>query len=196
MALIYPNGFIELNKLKRMLNSKDFILYYEENAKEPINWDWRKDGIFHGNKYPIHNEEELISCINKELKNEGTICYGFTEEYYRKHPCEGESVTYVKPRFFWEWQSHNTKKCYSITESNYLGEKPKHTSLSLNMFDDDFEGCCFVIGTWERNDEGYEFRSVGSRMFDYVDDEDLSEVWKAIKNADEYLNERFHNEED
>ena len=64
------------------------------------------------------------------------------------------------------------------------------------MFDDNFEGSCFVIGTWERDDEGYEFRSVGSRMFDYVDDEDLNEIWKAIKNADKYLNNRFHNEED
>ena len=74
-------------------------------------------------------------------------------------------------------------------------EKPKNVPLSLNMFDVDFEGTSFVIGTWERDDEGYEFRSVGSRMFDYVDDEDLNEIWKAIKNADKYLNNRFHKEE-
>ena len=194
--MIYPNGSIELNELKRMINSKDFILYYEEKTKQPVGWDWTKDGIFHGNKYPINDEEELISCISKELKDEGRICYDVTEEYYRKHPYEGEEVIYVKPRFFWEWQSYNTKKCYSITESSYLGEKPKNVPLSLNMFDDNFEGSCFVIGTWERDDEGYEFRSVGSRMFDYVDDEDLNEIWKAIKNADKYLNNRFHNEED
>ena len=194
--MIYPNGSIELNDLKRMINSKDFILYYEEKTKQPVGWDWTKDGIFHGNKYPIDNEEELISCISKELKNEGRICYDVTEEYYKKHPYEGEEVIYVKPRFFWEWQSYNTKKCYSITESSYLGEKPKNVPLSLNMFDNNFEGSCFVIGTWERDDEGYEFRSVGSRMFDYIDDEDLNEIWKAIKNADKYLNNRFHNEED
>ena len=193
--MIYPNGSIKLNELKRMINSKDFILYYEEKTKEPVGWDWTKDGIFHGNKYPIDNEEELISCINKELKDEGRICYDITKEYYRKHPYEGEEIIYVKPKFFWEWQSHTTKKCYSITESSYLGEKPKNVPLSLNMFDVDFEGSCFVIGTWERDDEGYEFRSVGSRMFYYVDDEDLSEVWKAIKNADKYLNDRFHDEE-
>ena len=193
--MIYPNGSIKLNELKRMINSKDFILYYEEKTKEPVGWDWTKDGIFHGNKYPIDNEEELISCINKELKNEGRICYDITKEYYRKHPYEGEEIIYVKPKFFWEWQSHTTKKCYSITESSYLGEKPKNVPLSLNMFDVDFEGSCFVIGTWERDDEGYEFRSVGSRMFYYIDDEDLSEVWKAIKNADKYLNDRFHKEE-
>ena len=166
--MIYPNGSIKLNELKRMINSKDFILYYEEKTKEPVGWDWTKDGIFHGNKYPIDNEEELISCINKELKDEGRICYDITKEYYRKHPYEGEEIIYVKPKFFWEWQSHTTKKCYSITESSYLGEKPKNVPLSLNMFDVDFEGSCFVIGTWERDDEGYEFRSVGSRMFDYV----------------------------
>ena len=193
--MIYPNGSIKLNELKRMINSKDFILYYEEKTKEPVGWDWTKDGIFHGNKYPIDNEEELISYINKELKDEGRICYDITKEYYRKHPYEGEEIIYVKPKFFWEWQSHTTKKCYSITESSYLGEKPKNVPLSLNMFDVDFEGSCFVIGTWERDDEGYEFRSVGSRMFYYVDDEDLSEVWKAIKNADKYLNDRFHKEE-
>lgn len=194
--MIYPNGSIELNKLKKMINSKDFIVYYEENTKQPVGWDWTKDGIFHGNKYPIDDEEELISCINKELKDEGRICYDITEEYYRKHPHEGEEAIYVKPRFFWEWQSHNTKRCYSITESSYLGEKPKNVPLSLNLFDDDFEGCCFVIGTWKRDNEGYEFRSVGSRMFDYVDDEDLNEIWKAIKNADKYLNDKFHSEED
>ena len=194
--MIYANGSIELNELKRMINSKDFILYYEEKTKQPVGWDWTKDGIFHGNKYPINDEEELISCINKELKGEGRICYDVTEEYYKKHPYEGEEVIYVKPRFFWEWQSYSTKKCYSITESSYLGEKSKNVPLSLNMFDDNFEGSCFVIGTWERDDEGYEFRSVGSRMFDYVDDEDLNEIWKAIKNADKYLNNRFHNEED
>ena len=185
-----------MNEIKRTINSKEFILYNKKKTKQPVGWDWTKDGIFHGNKYPIDNEEELISCINKELKDEGRICYDITEEYYRKHPHEGEEIIYVKPKFFWEWQSHTTKKCYSIIESSYLGEKPKNVPLSLNMFDVDFEGTSFVIGTWKRDDEGYEFRSVGSRMFDYVDDEDLSEIWKAIKNADKYLNDRFHNEED
>ena len=44
--MIYPNGSIELNELKRMINSKDFILYYEEKTKQPVGWDWTKDGIF------------------------------------------------------------------------------------------------------------------------------------------------------
>lgn len=194
--MIYPNGTIDLKDLKKKLNSKEFALYFEEYAKEPINWDWRKDGIFHGNKYLIHNETELISCISRELKNEGTICYDLSDEYYKKHPYCGEKVSYVKPKFFWEWHSYNTKVCYSITEMSYIGEKPKNVPLALNRFDDNFEGSCFVIGTWERDDEGYEFRSVGSRIFDYVADEDLSEIWKAIKNADKYLNDRFYNEED
>ena len=193
--MIYPNGSIELNKLKRMINSNEFIVYYEENTKEPCNWDWTKDGIFHGNKIPIKTEDELIDYVAKELKDEGTICYDITDEYYTKHPYEGEEVTYVKPMFFWEWQSPNTKKCYSIKESCYLSEKPKNIPLSLNMYDNNFENGCFVIGTWERDDEGYEFRSIGSRMFDYIADEDLKNIWKAIKDADKYLNDRFHNEE-
>ena len=52
-----------------------------------------------------------------------------------------------------------------------------------------------LAGVLTEGDDGYEFHSVGSRMFDYIDDEDLNEIWKAIKNADKYLNNRFHKEE-
>lgn len=194
--MIYPNGSIDLRNLKNKLNSKEFVLYFEEYTKEPDNWDWKKDGIFRGNLININDENALIEFIAKEMKGEGTICYDITTEYYKKHPYEGEKITYVHPTFFWEWKSPRTKKCYSITESLYVGVTPKNVPLSLNLFDNDFEGCQITIGTWERDNEGYEFRSVGSRMFDYVDDEDLSEIWKAIKNADKYLNDRFHTEDD
>ena len=195
--MIYPNGSIELNKLKRMINSKDFIVYYEENTKEPCDWDWKKDGIFHGSKYPIHNEDELISCASRELKGEGTICYDITDEYYKKHPYEGESCTYIKESFFWEYSSHNGKKlCYKICECSYWGKSPKNVPLELVCFEDGFENTCFQIASWERDDEGYEFKSCGSRLFEYVDEEDLREVWKAIKKADEWLNQRFLNEDD
>ena len=192
----YPHGRLDLNTLKKMMNSIEYDVYYEENSEKPCDWDWKKYGFYRGNITPIKNENELVEYVSKELKGEGTICYDFNEYYFKKHPHCGESVTYVKPTFFWEWQSYDTKKCYSIIESSYFDEEPKYKDLSLCLHDNDFEGTCFVIGTWERNSEGYEFRSVNSRTFNYVDDKDLSEVWKAIKNADKYLNDRFHNEED
>lgn len=194
--MIHPNGSIDLRRLKKLLDSKEFELYFEEYEEEPKGWDWKKNGIFRGNMTKIEDENSLIDSINKEMKGEGSICYDVTEEYYKKHPYEGENVTYVKPKFFYEWKSPYTKKCYSITESSYLGTPPKNVPLSLNLFDDDFESCCIAIGSWQRNNEGYEFRSIGSRMFEFVADEDLSEIWKAIKHADKYLNDRFYNEED
>jgi hypothetical protein len=76
------------------------------------------------------------------------------------------------------------------------GYEPKHIPLCLECFENGFNGTCFTIGSWERDEEGYEFRSVGSRMWQYIDEEDLPIIYKAIAAADSYLNNRFANEED
>jgi len=194
--MIYPNGTICMNKLKEMISSKNYNVYFEYHEEEPEGWDWLKDGIYRGNTILISSSKELEKYITKEFRGEGAICYDLSDEYYKKHPHLGEKFNYVKKVFKWEWKSFETNKCYSIEEATYLGEKPKYPTLNLNLFDNDFEDSCIAIGAWDKDSEGYEFRSIGSRMFDYVADEDLNEIWKAIKNADKYLNNRFHNEED
>lgn len=95
--------------------------------------------------------------------------------------------------FKWEYVG---KKCYEISNCSYLGEPPKHIPLELVQFDGDFNNTpCIQLGSWERDEEGYEFRSCGSRMFDYIPKKDLKKVWKGLKKADKFLNERFLHEE-
>lgn len=194
--MICPNGTAPVNKLLKMVKSKDYEVFFEP-FDEPEDWDWRKNGIYRSpNITRIKSNTELLDALEKELNSEGRICYDMTDSFYAKHPYEGEEVSYRKEIFFWEYSSPNGKKyCYKITECTYLGEKPKYVPLCLECYSEGFSGSCFVIGSWERDKEGYEFRSVGSRMFQYICEEDLPIIWKAITEADSYLNDRFASEE-
>ena len=179
---------MNLNRLKRIVESNKYNVWFEDSTQEPKDWNWRKDGIWRGELTPIKSVDDLPKFIEKELKGEGSICYDMSEEYYEVHPHVGESAFRTKPSLRWEWQSYDTKKCYSIQECSYLGRKPKNPSFELNCFENGFEGNCFSIAIWDYGDEGYEFRSVGSRLFDNVAYEDLSEIWKIVKKVDTWLN--------
>lgn len=193
--MIYPNGNLTLNKLLDMMYSKEYDLWFEPND-EPIDWDWKKNGFYRSpNRIKITSKDSLLIAIKKEYDNEGKIIYDMTDEYYRRHPYIGESQQYVKDTFEWQYASpFGNKNCYRICECSYVGEAPKNIPLELVCYKDGFAGTCFMLGSWERDKEGYEFKSCGSRMFEYVYGEDLIEIWNALKAADIYLNERFKDE--
>ena len=192
--MICPNGHITISKLIQMVNSEDYAVYFEPND-EPADWDWRKNGVYHSpHRKPITSTVELHSALKEELNKKGTICYDYMPSYIYKHPFEGEAKTYVKEEFFWEYQSHYSKRCYKICKCSYLGEEPEHVPLEIVCFEGDFNSSCFQIGSWSRDKEGYEFHSCGSRLFENVDNEDLPVIWNAIHKADEFLAKRFKEE--
>ena len=185
--MMYPHGSVDLNRLKRIVESNKYNVWFEDSTQEPKDWNWQKDGFWRGELTPIKNIKDLPKFIEKELDGEGSICYDMTEEYYESHPYVGESAFRTTPSLRWEWQSYETKRRYSICECSYLGRKPNNPSFELNCFENGFEGNCFSIATWEWTSEGYEFHSVGSRLFDNVDELDLTEIWQAVKKTDAWL---------
>ena len=197
--MIYPNGSYSLNNLKDFVLGNDIDVYFEEYKEEPEGWDWKKQGFFHGDLTKVNTVEELVTYIKKEVQGEGTICYDFKPEYFSRHPHSGESIIRNCPQFFWEYTSINGKRySYKIEESKYLtGYEPEYPSMSLNCYTGAaaFSGSCIAIGTWERDKEGYEFKSVGSRIFEYIDNLDIRTIWSAIKEADDFLRTRYLQEE-
>ena len=192
--MICPNGHIDNARLLRMVQSDEYAVYYEPND-EPKDWDWRKDGIYRSpNRVYIATPSQLADAMLDEFEGKGSICYDTTEAYTLHHPYEGEERSYVKEEFFWEYHSHYSKRCYKICNCSYLGEKPKHVPLEIVCFEDDFNSSCIQIGSWDRDGEGYEFHSCGSRLFENVDIRDLPIIWNAIHKADEFLAERFRKE--
>lgn len=194
--MICPNGNVTIDSLIKMVNSKEYVVYFEP-FDEPVDWDWKKNGFYRSpNRTEIKTKNDLLKYIEKEYDKEGRIIYDITEKYYQTHPYVGESRSYIRETFEWEYSSPYGKKCsYHITECKYIGEPPEHIPLELLCCENGLNESCITIGYWDRDDEGYEFKSCGSRLFSYVCDEDLPEVWKAIKEADKYLNTRFQTED-
>ena len=61
--MIYPNGFISLEKLRKMINSKEFDIYYEDPVEVPEDYDFPKQGIPRGAQHRLRNK---TSQYNKD----------------------------------------------------------------------------------------------------------------------------------
>lgn len=193
--MYYPNGHYNIAQLIKDFESGDFDMWLEENKEPPEGWDFRRNGIYRGPSKHIDSIEDLKDAVVKDMGPEYTICIEARPSYYDKHPYEGESKTYIREEFFWEYSSpFEKKRCYKICPCAYLGEPPKYIPLELVCYENGFNGTCFQLGSWERDNEGYEFKSCGSRLLNYVTEEDLPEIWKALRAADRYLNNRFAKE--
>lgn len=193
--MICPNKTLSLQQLEKMVYSDQYKVFYEP-FDEPENYDWKKHGIWRSpDIVEINDEEGLIEAIRLEFEDVGRIVYDFTEKFYKQHPYEGEEVKHIEETFNWEYASNfGNKYCYKICPCSYLGEKPKYVPLEIVCFPNGFNDSCFQIGSWERDDEGYEFKSCGSRLFEYVEPEDIEIIWNIIKEADKFLENRFKNE--
>lgn len=182
--MVCPNGCVDIRQLKKMIDSPEYNVWFVNKGE---NWTT-------SSKQKITTNSSLTDAILKELNDEGSIYYDTTDVYSLNHPCEGEDR--CKPNSFeWEYCSFFSKRCFRICECAYIGKPPKYPSLEIVCFDLGFTSPCFQIGSWVRNDEGYEFKSCGSRLFEFIDERDLPIIWKAIKRTDEYLADQFRCQE-
>ena len=56
--------------------------------------------------------------------------------------------------------------------------------------DEDHNRYCYVLAMWEKTSEGYELRSVGSRLFNVFEEKvtlDLEKVWQGLKGCQKVL---------
>lgn len=181
--MIYPHGSITENRLKKMIGNPEYVVYAEDTT---VPEDWNSKDIYRGPRTQIHTYIEALKYMAEEHY---TICYDLTEEYYKKHPYAGEAKMYTKELFNWQFQG---KHPYAIHEYSARHKNENYTSLELVRYSEDFEGTSWTIAEWERDSEGYEFRSIGSRLFTDIDANDLSTVWEAITAGDKYLRKKFN----
>ena len=50
---------------------------------------------------------------------------------------------------------------------------------------------CYVVALFELDDEGYSLRSIGNRMFEDIDAEEIADVWKQLQAAQTMLDVYF-----
>ena len=145
--MIYPNGFISLRKLRKMINSKEFDIYYEDPAEVPEDYDFLKHGIPRGAQHRIKDEKELLKHLEDIYTGKVKLCYDINNEYYRRHPHAGEYGGYAKSPFNWQYSG---KSNYEIREckTNYQ----KDVTLEVCRFEGDFFDTCYVIAYWTKGD--------------------------------------------
>jgi len=160
--MVYPHGNIALNRYFKILDSKEYVIWFEDTS---------------GNKTQIANVSQLYDSLKKEHNSEGTICYDFTDLYWEKHPYCGEERDLTNhKKFTWEWQSFCTHKCYSI-----MGDI---SHLELCVYDDnDFNSTRYVVGYFENNKD---FKTVENRFFEIPED-DIVHICKALNTAYNFL---------
>lgn len=182
--MIYPNKTESIKSLEEYVTSNQYVVFAEEIVDEPKDWDWKKQGFYRGPRIEITTIEQLKDYI---FNDKYTICYDTTEEYSKFHMHKGESKFINNLR--WEYNGGDNRY-YVIRETKNFNKNQYY--YELVKFEDDFS---FTLGSWESDSDGYkEFKSVGSRMFDYINEDDVSIVWSALKKFDEYLNKGFKNE--
>ena len=79
-----------------------------------------------------------------------------------------------------------------------LSPEEKNETIDFVKWEIDSTGrkYCFSLAYLERDSVGYKLYFVGSRPFEYIADEDLKILWRALKYAQEILDEFFNEEDD
>ena len=63
--MMYPRGSVDLNRLKRIVESNKYNVWFEDSTQEPKDWNWQKDGFWRGELTPIKNIKAMIEARNR-----------------------------------------------------------------------------------------------------------------------------------
>lgn len=173
-----------------MIDHPESYSVFAEKNDQPEDWDWSKQGIYRGERTRITSLEDLKKYL---FTDEYTICYDIEKGYYDKYPYPGEAKSFIKETFNFKYSGDRDLEIKEVmTAYTPKSGEPVHTTtLELLCYSDHFGESCFVIAYWTLDEEGYEFKSVGSRFFDYLSDKDLKVVMSAIREADKFLKKKF-----
>lgn len=82
------------------------------------------------------------------------------------------------------WDNEN--RCYDKTTP-----LRKNCPLELIKYFDDAHGSCYIVAWFELGEEGYELRSIGSRLFDDIDADEIGMIWVELQAAQKMLDTYF-----
>jgi len=93
---------------------------------------------------------------------------------------------------FGHFQITTVHEKYDDKNHCYDVESPirKNCPIELLKWSEDFD-YCWVVAWFRKTDEGYEFLSIGSRLFDEISEDEISEIWRQLKAASKILNEYY-----
>ena len=100
-------------------------------------------------------------------------------------------MTEQKLEFSWKHKNYELRAC--PTQLAWFDENEPNATIDLVKWDVNSYGekYCYSLAYWRRDSEGYYLHFVGNRPFPYIDTEDITIVWKALKIAQKVLDAWF-----
>lgn len=159
--MIYPNGFITLRKLEKMID-------------DPNNWKIIA-------RYKLSEKKITLTNID-DLKK-----YLFNENYSIGYEFIGENwIEYNKPKegILFDWKKDDLELKVIEKENKISAELLKWENNSIDSED---LPICFVLASWDKDKN---LRFVGDRFFEYVSTDILLEVYQKIKDVQSLLDSK------
>ena len=112
----------------------------------------------------------------------------------------GEPISTANKKFDFSWDFHN----YGIRTLHEEWNNPKSKikkdcPIELIKYNNDSHNSCYVLAYFKLDDEGYELHSVGGRLFDEINCNEIGEIWSQLQAAqkilDAYYNACWENRE-
>lgn len=92
--------------------------------------------------------------------------------------------------FSFKYKDYELRACPKRLVELYPDE-PNETIDLIKWYEHNGKKLCYSLAYFERYDEGYRLKFVGSRPFDDIEKEDVKVIWSALKHAQEILDEFY-----
>lgn len=88
--------------------------------------------------------------------------------------------------FSWEFKDYGIR---TIREewNNPNSKIREDCPIELVKYNDSTHKSCFVLAYFKLDEEGYELKSVGGRLFDCISSEDIAEIWAQLQAGQKML---------
>ncbi len=190
MRICYTSPNVNLGLILKAIKgeTREYAFSYEIPKPAPEGWDFIKQGFPPAESHNLNTIEDFQQMLEIAKTEKISIIQTFSNDYYKFHPGMGEAKVFINKRFYWEYVSvKNPNVCYKIVEA------PEYNCYELRRFDNGFADSCFVILDIKIGKDEINYDTIGTRFFDEVDEEDIVNVWKGVKEATKFIKENREN---
>lgn len=89
--------------------------------------------------------------------------------------------------FSWKFKNYKIRTVHEDWKDS-SSELRKDCPIELVKYCDDTHNSCYTIAWFQYDDRGYELHSVGARLLEEIDAEDIAEIWSQLQAGQKMLN--------
>ena len=88
--------------------------------------------------------------------------------------------------FSWDFKGYGIRTRHEDFK-NPDSNVDKNYPIELIKYNNDAHNSCFTLAYFSLDDEGYDLKSVGGRLFEHISADDISEIWAQLQAAQKML---------